>query len=145
VTSGGEQSQEIAAPSIWAHLITDRPLAAGVSLVAILTLAALGCLIAAAVTQNERLADRGGIILLAAAVLGGAFSYGLWVGQRPRRIRAERQLDLVTRTAIEVRDLMRAAAGEPGARPGLTVVGMDSDAEPDTGGAKTDQAPGGTV
>jgi hypothetical protein len=53
------------------------------------------------------------VLAAGAAVAGLAFAYGRWHGQRPRRIRAEQQLDIVTEAALEVRDLMAAAAPPP--------------------------------
>lgn len=53
------------------------------------------------------------VLAAGAATAGLAFALGRRNGQRPRRIRAEQQLDMVTEAARRVRDLMRDAAPPP--------------------------------
>jgi hypothetical protein len=52
-------------------------------------------------------------IVLAAGVAMAALAFAWGRGERSRRIHAEQQLDMVTETVMQARDLMRDAAPSP--------------------------------
>jgi len=118
-------------PERW--LAGNKPLAAGIGFIAVAMATGLGFLAGADAARDAAAAVDGGIWLAAAAVLAIAFGYGIWCGRRPRRIRAEQQLDMVTKAALEVRDLMRDAAPQEtaGARAVLRLIGGDCDDDDD--------------
>lgn len=105
--------------NIWRRCAANKPAAIGVAVIALLVATGLAYLGDGIADTTAGAAGDGGAWLFAAVLIGGPGIYGYWCGRRPRRIRAEEQLDKVTATATEVRDMLRGA--RPVQRPDLIV------------------------
>jgi hypothetical protein len=91
----------------WRRFAANRPAAIGAAVISAFIITGLSFITAGGIAGSRSAAGNGAVWLFIAAVLGCPFAYGYWCGRRPRKIRAEEQLDMVTATALEVRDMLR--------------------------------------
>lgn len=101
----------------WRQVVANRPAAIGAGVICAMIATGLAFMITAGVAGNASIAVNGAVWLFLAAVLGAPFAFGYWAGRRPRKIRAEQQLDMVTETALEIHGMLKGAQPAEPFRP----------------------------
>jgi hypothetical protein len=103
-TGTGQEPRET-----WRKLTGNRPALIGICAAAAMAAAGVTLAVAGVPVGEGPLPGDAHVWILRGVLMGAAFAYGWWAGQRPRRIRAEKQLDLVIARTTEALEILRAS------------------------------------